>query len=306
MHSSASPTYHLVQRNQVKIYLAAAAVLALLAAAVASAALRGGGGSARAISSGASCGDEGWAPTAAGRPTALAGSSGRSVYVWRGTKGWHLRVSGGSRSVPLAGEVRSTSRVQSSNVGSAMRLGLRMSFRRFTFRVTSAALSGLDFDSPCARGLSFRLATAQTVQTGVPSGGPAGNRQGTALRVFLGASGRAPGTAFRLARPAGTGVAGRILIGPTCPVVRPDCPPAKPAMGTVRIETAPTRRGATGHVVARVKSDGNGNYSTDLAPGRYVLVVEKGGGYPTSKPSNLNVEAGVVTLVDLYLDSGIR
>jgi hypothetical protein len=75
----------------------------------------------------------------------------------------------------------------------------------------------------------------------------------------------------------------------------------------VRIETAPSGRGNTGHVVARVKSDGNGNYSTDLAPGQYVLVAEKSdGGYPTAKPSNLNVEAGVVTLVDLYLDSGIR
>jgi hypothetical protein len=75
----------------------------------------------------------------------------------------------------------------------------------------------------------------------------------------------------------------------------------------VRIETAPTGRGSTGHVVARVKSDVNGNYSTDLAPGQYVLAVEKsGGGYPTSKPSNLNVKVGVVTLVDLYLDSGIR
>jgi hypothetical protein len=288
-----------------KVLAAAAAVLALLVAAVASAAFRGGGGTSRATSSGASCSDQGWAATAAGRP-ALVSSSGRSVYVWRGTKGWHLRVSGGSRSAPLAGEVRSTSRLHTSNVGSAMRPGLRSSARRFTFRVTSTGLSGLDFDSPCARSLSFRLATGQTLPAGVASGGPAGAGQGTALRVFLGASGRAPGTAFRLARPAGTGVAGRILIGPTCPVVRPDCPPAKPATGTVRIETAPTRRGATGRVVARVKSDGNGNYSTDLAPGRYVLVVEKSGGYPTSKPSNLNVEAGVVTLVDLYLDSGIR
>jgi hypothetical protein len=57
--------------------------------------------------------------------------------------------------------------------------------------------------------------------------------------------------------------------------------------------------------VARVRSDAGGNYSADLAPGRYLLVVEKSG-YAAQKPHPVTVEAGIVTLTDLFLDSGIR
>jgi hypothetical protein len=104
-------------------------------------------------------------------------------------------------------------------------------------------------------------------------------------------------------------VAGRILIGPTCPIVTDKCPPAKPGHGTVRVETAPPERGegSTGRLVKRVKSDRHGNFSTTLLAGRYALVVEKSGsGYPLPKPLVVDVEGGVMSQVTLTLDSGIR
>jgi hypothetical protein len=59
-------------------------------------------------------------------------------------------------------------------------------------------------------------------------------------------------------------------------------------------------------VVARATSDANGNYAAEIPSGRYQVVVEKSGGYPVAKPSLATVETGVVTLTNVYLDSGIR
>jgi hypothetical protein len=272
----------------VKILVAAAAALSLiLAAALATAALNGsepkrGAGQATA------CGNAGWAATATGRPATLSSARRSSFYVWREAPGWHLAVRGASRSSPLTGRVQADAALRVLSATSAARSGLRARPRALTVRVASGEPARIDFKSPCATRLSFRL--------------------GSDSPVLLGATGRAPASTFRLDRPAVTGVAGRILVGPTCPAVGPSgCPNAKPkpTQGTVRIETAPGRKGGQGQVVARVKSDANGKFSADVGPGRYLLVVEKSGGYPTPKPSVAGVEAGVVTQVDLYLETGI-
>ena len=192
-----------------------------------------------------------------------------------------------------------------------MRSGLKARARSLTVRVAAGELASLDFVSRCASRLSFRLGAAPPAQAApaaaaqAPSGALAS--QGSLPRVFLGARGTAPDTAFRLERPATTGVAGRILLSSNCPVGGPTaCPPPKPVQGTVRIETASSKGGSAGTVVARVRSDANGNYSASLKAGRYQLIVEKGGGYPFAKPRAANIETGVVTQADLYLDSGIR
>ena len=166
-----------------------------------------------------------------------------------------------------------------------MRSRLKTSARSVSFRVSSAGLAALDVRSDCATRLSLRL-----------SGSP---------RVYLGSSGKAPAPAFSLNRPAATGLGGRILLVSKCPVGGTSCPPAKPTEGTVRIAKAPAEKGTPAHVVARVRSDANGSYHSNLSPGRYLLVVEKPG-YPAQKASRATVEEGIVTLTDLFVDTGIR
>jgi len=263
---------------------AAAAAFAVLAAVLASTALSGGGSS----SSRAGCGNEGWAATATGKPAALSSGQGRSFYVWRDATGWRLRARGASRSAPLSGQVQADAQLRVVATSRGVRSGLRTHERSVSFRLSSAGLARLDFRSPCASRLSFRL------------------NGSSSPHLYLGSSGKAPASAFRLNRPAAAGVAGRILLGSRCPVVGNNgCPPAKATQGAVRIETAPAEKGSSGHIVATVRSDSNGNYSADLSPGRYLLVVEKSG-YPAQKAHAATVEAGVVTLTDLFLDTGIR
>lgn len=105
-----------------------------------------------------------------------------------------------------------------------------------------------------------------------------------------------------------TGVAGRVVVGPTCPVVTPDCPPAKPAQTTVLIETAPSGRDSgSGQLVKSVRSDADGKFATDLAPGDYVLTAEpSASGYPLPKPVTVHVKPGAVSHLTLALDTGIR
>jgi beta-lactam-binding protein with PASTA domain len=109
--------------------------------------------------------------------------------------------------------------------------------------------------------------------------------------------------------PPGTGVAGRVIIGPTCPIVTPDCPPAKPARATVRIETAPaTRNSGSSRLVESVTSRGNGAFAAKLAPGDYTLIVESAVSGSTLEPTatTVHVAPGTVRHVTLALDTGIR
>jgi hypothetical protein len=153
---------------------------------------------------------------------------------------------------------------------------------------TDSRLASVAFTVSCATRLDVKLSVSSSP------------------RIFLGAEGGAPASTFRLSRPASTGVAGRILLTSPCPVGGAACPPPKPTEGTVRIETATGKGGGGGQVVARATSDANGNYAAEIPSGRYQVVVEKSGGYPVAKPSLATVETGVVTLTNVYLDSGIR
>jgi hypothetical protein len=167
--------------------------------------------------------------------------------------------------------------------------------KRLTF-TSSGAVGGVDVKASCATRLRFAFASSNPGSAVQP-------------RVYLGTRGQAPAASFALARPATTGVTGRILIGPTCPTVSPSCPPAKAVQGTVRIEQAQASRGgsSSGDVVARVPSDAAGNFSAQLAPGRYLLVVEQSAdSFPRARPSLVDVQNGVVTDVTLALDTGIR
>jgi hypothetical protein len=241
-------------------------------------------------SPGRGCTTGGWAATSGSFP--LGTVPGPSIGLSSTRTGWRLALRTGGQS-GLAAAVRANAGVLMIHTTAGLRSGLRRSADGFSLHPGSAAgAQHVDFKAPCTSRLSF-----------ASKGGS----------VFLG-SHAAPGPAFELRRPPRTGIEGRIVTGPTCPVVTPACPPAKPARGTVRIETAPASRfSAAGTPVKSVATDAGGSFATDLAPGDYLLYAEPAtpqpptpNGSTTSRAVPVRVEAGVVSNVTLVFDTGIR
>jgi hypothetical protein len=249
-----------------------------------------------------SCGQNGWPATADGSPAVVS----NGYYVWHDARGWHLRLRADA-GISLTGRVTANAQIGPSSASTTAQNGLKAQGRALSFRFGGTGASQrIDFKAPCASKLSFQLGS-----TGVVPGNPPRPGSGSAtLPVFLGARGQAPTPSFWLQRPALTGITGLILVGPTCPVVTNSCPPAKPGQGTVRIEAVPRSKGgggSTGQLAKLVQSDQQGNFSTTLPAGHYMLVVEKSPAtYPLPKPSVVDVEAGVMSHVTLVLDTGIR
>jgi hypothetical protein len=107
----------------------------------------------------------------------------------------------------------------------------------------------------------------------------------------------------RSAGGSGSGIQGRVTIGPTCPVERPDSPcPDAPYVATVRVLSG-------SDLVASATSAEDGTFRIAVAPGTYTVEAEpgSGGGIARSLPvPHVVVKAGAFTHVDLSVDSGIR
>jgi hypothetical protein len=110
---------------------------------------------------------------------------------------------------------------------------------------------------------------------------------------------------LRGAGPPRTGVAGRAVAGPTCPVEQPGdpgCAP-RPVGGTEII----IRAADGGAEVARATTDGAGFFRLDLAPGTYILEATPAEGLMgTPSPIPFTVSSGSEVLLDLGYDTGIR
>jgi hypothetical protein len=117
-----------------------------------------------------------------------------------------------------------------------------------------------------------------------------------ALVVAVGACGGAPEA------PVDSGVAGNVLIGPQCPVVQEGVPcPDAPYEASILV------RDASGEVVATARSDKDGRFRINLAPGRYILEPSPGeSGLPYAGPVTIDVRAHAFTPVTVSYDSGIR
>ena len=105
---------------------------------------------------------------------------------------------------------------------------------------------------------------------------------------------------------SGTGVRGRAVIGPMCPVMRDDQPcPDRPVETTLEIVAR-----ASGAVVATVETDDEGRFAADLSPGDYLVRLDANapppGNLPQSAEADFTVVAGSYTDVTLTFDSGIR
>ncbi len=97
-----------------------------------------------------------------------------------------------------------------------------------------------------------------------------------------------------------TGIAGLVLIGPQCPVVREgeECPD-KPFAATIEIYSG-TR------LVATAVSGPDGIFAAELDPGTYRLVPLPPGGPVFAREETVEVRAGETTRVIITYDSGIR
>jgi hypothetical protein len=104
-----------------------------------------------------------------------------------------------------------------------------------------------------------------------------------------------------------SGIAGRVHLGPQCPVATEDHPCAdKPAAGS-KVTVAKQLHGdwgaAAGEVVARTTTDADGTYRVAVAPGNYVVTADAG---MSCEVIDARVTAGSHSSVDIPCDTGIR
>jgi hypothetical protein len=100
-----------------------------------------------------------------------------------------------------------------------------------------------------------------------------------------------------------SGVRGRVLLGPTCPVEQQGSPcPDEPVEG-VRVRAL-----ADGDTIAEATSGADGRFELVLPPGRYTVEAVIGAGGPGmfAKPVGVSVTAGAFVEIVVPVDSGIR
>ncbi len=112
-----------------------------------------------------------------------------------------------------------------------------------------------------------------------------------------------PSPPLRCDPTAASGIAGLVLLGPTCPVVRPDDPcPDRPFVAAIVV------RNAQGTAVCTTSSGEDGRFRVGLPAGTYELDPQSGdaGGLPSAASQQVTVEPGRYTEVLVSFDSGIR
>jgi len=103
--------------------------------------------------------------------------------------------------------------------------------------------------------------------------------------------------------PGGTGIQGRVLAGPTCPVVSvndPSCNDRPVAGATIVVLDA------RGTEIARLVTDINGSYAVTLPSGPYTIEPQPVEGFMrVAEPIPVTVANGIAS-VDIAFDTGIR
>jgi hypothetical protein len=101
---------------------------------------------------------------------------------------------------------------------------------------------------------------------------------------------------------SGSGIEGRVTIGPQCPVEQMGSPcPDAPYEALITV----TREGDT---VEQTRSNTDGTFRVPLDPGTYSVVAGPvdGSSMPFGRQVEVVVKPGTLTHVDLSVDSGIR
>ncbi len=107
---------------------------------------------------------------------------------------------------------------------------------------------------------------------------------------------------------AGQGtLAGRVAIGPICPVEQEGVPCPVPPETYAGVDVIVRRDSDTG-LAARVDLDNEGRYRVDLRAGRYVVTLDHDLGIDrgASPTHRVGVVAGQTVIVDFEIDTGIR
>jgi predicted small lipoprotein YifL len=103
-----------------------------------------------------------------------------------------------------------------------------------------------------------------------------------------------------------SGVAGRVHLGPQCPVeTKGDPCQDKPVAGS-KVTVAkqlPGNSDAGGEVVARTTTDADGSYRVAVPPGMYVVTADAG---MSCELMGARVKPGAYSKVDISCDTGIR
>ena len=98
-----------------------------------------------------------------------------------------------------------------------------------------------------------------------------------------------------------SGIRGRALAGPQCPVELAGSPcPDVAWEGTVVVTDTSSGKEFT------VESDADGRFEIALAPGTYEVAIASDTGPPFAKPQTVHVAAGAFTRITLAVDTGIR
>jgi len=98
-----------------------------------------------------------------------------------------------------------------------------------------------------------------------------------------------------------SGIRGRALAGPQCPVEMAESPcPDLPWEGTV-VATA-TDSGET----FTASTDADGGFELSLSPGTYVVTIDAASTPPITEPQTVTVEDGSFTEIEVFVDTGIR
>jgi hypothetical protein len=98
-----------------------------------------------------------------------------------------------------------------------------------------------------------------------------------------------------------SGIRGKVVYGPTCPVERPGEKCERPYDAKLRIRTRSTMK-----IVVTVRSGKDGRFRVRLRPGRYVVEPASTRRYPAAEPVPATVHAHRFTRVTVSFDSGIR
>lgn len=100
-----------------------------------------------------------------------------------------------------------------------------------------------------------------------------------------------------------SGLAGRVILGPLCPVERPGMVCSRPLAATLRVDRA------DGSFVADVRSDAQGRFALGVTQGSYAVLplqLHPNTSLPYGRRITVKVAAHAFTWIDVYYDTGIR
>ncbi|MCR4283955.1 MAG: hypothetical protein NUV64_01375 [Parcubacteria group bacterium] len=103
--------------------------------------------------------------------------------------------------------------------------------------------------------------------------------------------------------PFDSGVVGKVLLGPICPVVREGDDSCNDKLYAVIINVFST---GNDNFFSSIESDKDGNYKVMLPPGDYVLIPKSGKMFPRCSEQAVTIKPSVLSEVNLSCDTGIR